>query len=294
MEIQMWLFWGCLTLVFIAGEMVKKESVFLWPGFGSSISCILALLSVPAAGQIAVFINISAILILLDRRFRERYRFKTARELSEGLAEDRLKKENRYVFKKNGPVWEIVFEKNSCTLKHSVGLIHIRNLIINNEKWITCSDLKNISSGLPDNKPDEYKNMSKEQLALENLYMAGNLPPEDIIDRISLDQIKKLRGLLHEKISAGGFDSPEEMMQGKSTLDFIEEYLKKNTNITGRSRKMPDRSETDRKAVSAAINRCRNNLKEHKELYAHLKSFIQARGDSFRYFPDRPIHWETD
>lgn len=175
-----------------------------------------------------------------------------------------------------------------------MGLSHIRNLLISQGKWITCTDLKNISSRILDKETDQYKNMSRDQLNLENLAAYENIPPEDIIDRLSMEKIKKLRNLLREKIAANDFKDMEERIQSKDILEFIEDYLKKNTNIMGRSRKMPDRLETDRKAVSAAINRCRNSIREHEELYTHFKSFIQAKGNSFRYLPDRPINWKTD
>ncbi|MFC1840510.1 NfeD family protein [Thermodesulfobacteriota bacterium] len=294
MDFQMWWIWAFLAAVFIAGEFLLNGSVLLWLGFGSAVSCILALLKTPTAGQAAVFFNLSFILILLERRFKERYRLKTWDELSEN--KEGLSNYNRehYVFQTKGPVWEIVFNGTSYTIKHSKGLSHIKNLIISQGKWITCTDLKNISSRILDNETDQYKDMSKNQLDLENLTAYENLLPEDIIDRLSMEQIKKLRELLKEKIDINDFSDPEELIQSKNTLDFIEDYLKKNTNILGKSRKMPDRAETDRKAVSAAINRCRKSLKEHKELYTHFKSFIQAKGNSFRYLPDRPIHWKTD
>lgn len=294
MEIQMWLVWGILAAVFITGEIILNGSFVLWLAFGSAVSCILALLHTPTAGQIAVFVNMSGILILLERRFKEHYRFKTWEEFSANNKGSPTGKPGHYALLKKGPVWEITFNGRSCTIKHSIGLSHIRNLIINQDKWITCTDLKNISSRILDDETDQYKNMSKEQLALENLTAYENLPPEEIIDRLSMDKIKKLKELLYEKIAAGDFKDPEERIQGKNTLEFIENYLKKNTNIRGRSRKMPDRAEADRKAVSAAINRCRKSIKEHKELYTHFKSFIKAKGNSFRYLPDRPIYWETD
>jgi len=288
----MWLIWGSLASLFIVGEIIKKESFFLWLGFGSAITCILALLSIPLAGQIAVFINTSGILMLLERRFNERYRFKTLEDMAENNNILSNNRPDQNVFRKNGPVWEIGFNGTSYIIKHSIGLSHIRNLIINQGQWITCMDLKNISSRVLDSETDQYKNMSKAQLGLENLISSENIPPEDIIDKLSLEKIKKIRDILREKIDVNDFNEPEELIQNKSNLKFIEDYLDKNTNDRGKSRKISDRAEADRKAVSAAINRSRKNLKEHKEIYTHIKSFIQAKGNSFRYLPDRPIHWQ--
>lgn len=103
MEIEMWLMWGLMAAIFIAGELILNGSFFLWLAFGSAVSCILALLETPASGQAAVFINLSFILILLERRFKERYRLKTREELSEN--KDALSIDNRdqCLFRKKRP-----------------------------------------------------------------------------------------------------------------------------------------------------------------------------------------------
>ena len=294
MEIKMWWIWAVFTAVFIVVEFIRKGSFILWLGFSSAVSCILSFLEASPAGQIAVFFNLSGILILLERRFNERYRFKTHQEMGE-LKEIGIKRKgDPNIFRRTGPVWEVVFNGDSFTIKHSIGLSHIRNLLIKQNQWISCTDLKNISSGINGSGKALYSSMSDEQLSIENLTRAGNMAPEDVIDRLSLENIKKMRDLLQEKKETDGFDDPEERMQLISSLDFIDDYLQKNIDIHGRSRKISDRGETDRKAVSAAINRARNSLKEQKQLYTHFKSFIQAKGNSFRYLPDRPINWITD
>ena len=84
MEIQTWWIWAVLTALFITGELIRR-SFLVWLGFASAVSCILSLLNTPFSGQIAVFINLSGILILLERRFKERYRFKTPQEMGESI-----------------------------------------------------------------------------------------------------------------------------------------------------------------------------------------------------------------
>jgi hypothetical protein len=292
--IQMWWIWAVLTAVFIIGEFIRNRSIFVWLGFASAVSCILSLLKTPFAGQVAVFINLSGILILLERRFKERYRFKTPQEMNVTKEHANITRSDQNIFRQVGPVWEVVFNSESFNVKHSIGLLHIRNLLINQNQWISCTDLKNISSGLNGSGNDLYNNMSHEQLSIENLSKTGNLAPEDIIDRLSLENIRKMRDLLHEKMEIDAFDNPEERIQLLNSLEFIDDYLKKNTDNRGKSRKISDRGELDRKAVSAAINRSRNSLKDQRELYTHFKSFIQAKGNTFRYLPDRPIDWITE
>jgi membrane protein implicated in regulation of membrane protease activity len=292
-EIQMWWIWAVLTAVFILGEFFHK-GFLLWLGFAAAVSCILSLLNTPAVGQIALFVNLSGILILLERRFKERYRFKTPEELSEEREEPVTVISDNNIFRRTGPVWEVAFNGESFTVKHSIGLTHISNLLINHGQWITCTDLKNISSGNNGSGENPYSGMSNEQLSIENLTRTHDFAPEDIIDRLSLENIKKMRALLLEKMETDNFNDPEERMQILNSIEFINDYLRKNTDVHGRSRKVSDRSEADRKAVSAAINRARNSVKEQKELYTHFKSFILAKGNAFRYLPDRPINWITE
>jgi membrane protein implicated in regulation of membrane protease activity len=287
----MWWVWMVLAGLFIMGEIFRHGSFFLWLGFGAAASGILALLDIQTPGQIAVFINISGILILLERRFLERYTFKQP-ERSVSFNDDLA---DINVFRRAGAGWEIKYGGKSYSIKHSKGLLHIRNLIVKKGEWIPCSVLKRLSADDgPENKYEHYATMTGKQLAAENLRVQEGIAPEDVISRLSLEKIKKLREALVERNAVDDFNSPEEKIDQLNTLEFIEKYLKKATNHKGRPRKLHDQSDTDRKAVSAAIYRCRNNLKEHKALYTHFKSFIQAEGNSFRYLPDRPVDWKTE
>jgi hypothetical protein len=199
------------------------------------------------------------------------------------------------VFRKSGAGWEIRYQGASYMIKHSIGLIHIRNLIIKKGEWIHCTILKRIATdNAPDAKYGAYMTMSKEQLERENLHLRDDMPAEEIIERLPLEKIKKIRDGLIERKALNDFKSPEERIDQLDQLDFIEKYLSNVTDKKGRSRKIHDQIDTDRKAVSAAINRCRNNFKQHKELYTHFKSFIQAERNAFRYLPDRPIQWKID
>jgi len=297
MQFEMWWIWMILAGLFIVGELFRKGSFFIWLGFGAAASGILALLGIEYAGQIAVFINISGILILLERRFSERYTFQKPpgpqpayRNIPLSHEEDDMN-----MFRKSGAGWEIRYDGKSYFFKHSIGLLHIRVLIIKKGEWIHCSELKRLSSNDgSDVKYNAYLTMTKEQLEGENLRIGQGLPPEDIIDRLPLEKIKELRDLLIERREINDFNSPEEKIEQLDTLNFIEKYLNQVTDKKGWSRKLLDQSDTDRKAVSAAINRCRNNFKEHKELFTHFKSFIQAEGNAFRYLPDRPINWKIE
>ena len=298
-----------LAAALLTAECIRAKSLFLWLGIGAAASGILALLAVPPAGQIFVFANVSGILILLEKRFLERYQFKksdaspphfgSAGITPTGAAgdpvdENKARREESNIFRKTGDVWEIRYAGESLIAKHSIGLTHIRNLIIHGGEWLHCSDLKRIAAGNPGGgRLNLYSGMDNETLELENLRPDLSLPPEKMVDRLSLAQIRKLRDFLAERKAADDFADPEERVDQLETLDFIEKYLSSATDKNGRPRAVLDQKDMDRKAVSIAINRSRNNLGNLPELQIHFKSFIQAEGNSFRYLPDRPIEWET-
>ena len=303
-HMEAWWVWMILAAALLLMEVFRTKSFFLWLSIGAASSGILALLAVSVPGQIVVCINISGILILLERRFSERYSFKKSSEeqTANGIFQEKTDeiageaaRRDLSIFRKSDDVWEIQYAGISYTAKHSIGMVHIRNLIINTGKWIHCSELKRIASGNPEDvRNSAYSGMSEELLELENLRSGKSLSAEKIIDRLSFDQIRKFRDMLLERKEADNFDSPEERMDQLSMLVFIEKYLNTATDKNGRPRRIPDQEDADRKAVSIAVNRCRANLQKHPELYIHLKSFIQAEGNSFRYLPDRPIDWKTD
>ena len=301
---QMWWMWMAFAAIFIVGEALRQGSFFLWLGFGAAVSGILALLGIPSLGQIVVFINISGILIVLERRFSERYAFKkpvppvgvpVESSPLDGLSMSNDEEQAQYVIRKTGTGWEIAYGGKSHAIKQSVGLFHIRNLILKPGEWIHCSELKRLSSeGLSDPKYHPYSRMTKDQLEAESLHVIGDHSTEDIIKQLPFEKIKMLKDALVERRESDNFDSPEDKIDQLKALEFIESHLNSITDNRGRPRKINDQADTDRKAVSAAINRCRNNLQEHRDLYTHLNSFIQAKGNAFRYLPDRPIEWKTD
>ncbi|MFC1554712.1 NfeD family protein [candidate division KSB1 bacterium] len=216
----------------------------------------------------------------------------TASQKEEAQEEMEIKDIN--IFRRSGAGWEIKYQGVSYSIKPSIGLLHIRNLITHNGEWLHCSELKRLVSENPaDKKHLPYSNMVGEQLDGENLRRKEDIRSEDMIKQMPLKKLKELRDDLLDKKEADSFENPEKKMDMLDTLEFIEKYLASVTDNKGRSRKIADDVDADRKAVSAAINRCRDSFKMHEDLYIHFKSFIKAENNSFRYLPDRPIDWET-
>ncbi len=198
-----------LAALCVMGEILRKGSFFLWLSLGAAASGILALLGIKTHGQIAVFINVSGILIVLERRFSERYTFKQISSIlpdrenlpsfdTRQLPHDQGDAIN--VFRKAGPGWEIRYRGESYTIKQSIGLIHIRNLIIKKGEWIHCSELKRLSAeDISEFQHEPYTTMTKDQLEGENLRASEDTLPEDVISHLPLYKIKKLRDAVIER-----------------------------------------------------------------------------------------------
>ena len=73
-----------LAALFLIFENLRTGAHFLWLSFGGAAAGVLGLLDVPVAGQIAVFIIFSGILIVFEKRFFDRYRFKKPDEMKLG------------------------------------------------------------------------------------------------------------------------------------------------------------------------------------------------------------------
>ena len=281
-----------LAALFLSGEIFHKGSYFLWLSLGAALSGIMSLLEIPAAGQAAVFINVSGILIVLERRFNERYTFKQPEKIIEPIL---YHEEENYIFRKTGSGWEIRYAGQSYIMKHCMGLIHIKNLIKHTGKWLRCTELKRLASeNLVESRYQPYSKMTGERLDEENLRRSEDIHPEDIISHLSLNELRRLRDELEDRKNAENFESPEDRIDQLDLLKKIEKYLSSITDHRGHPRKLIDETETDRKAVSAAINRCLRSMSEHKELHTHFKSFIHAEHSSYQYLPDRFIEWQTE
>jgi hypothetical protein len=179
-----------MAAVMLAIEVVRIRSFFLWLSIGAASSGILALLGISIPGQVVVFINISGILILLERRFSERFVFKQPEHNQSVTIAD----PNPNVFRRSGDFWEIKFAGVSHTAKNSIGLVHVRNLLLHAGEWVPCSELKRISSkNWGDSESISCGRMNDNQLEIENLRLTTDLSPEKLVDRLSLDKIRKLR-----------------------------------------------------------------------------------------------------
>jgi membrane protein implicated in regulation of membrane protease activity len=72
MDPRFWWIWAILAALFIVGEIVTTGFFLLWFGIGAAAAALVGLLGLGAAPQWAVFVILSAVLVLMSRRFAER------------------------------------------------------------------------------------------------------------------------------------------------------------------------------------------------------------------------------
>jgi membrane protein implicated in regulation of membrane protease activity len=73
MVIEGWLIWLIIAGVFAIGEILSEGFFLAWFAIGAAVASVAALLGLSTAWQWGLFIVISGILVLLSRRFAERF-----------------------------------------------------------------------------------------------------------------------------------------------------------------------------------------------------------------------------
>ena len=198
---------------------------------------------------------------------------------------------DKNIFKKEGSNWRICYNGKLVWVKHTKGCYYVAELLNNPNKEINAKDLQAIVDKfeLPD---EQYKNMSEEELKIEGMSVHVE-SPEDVIDKDLLatyrNNLKTIDADIEEAEGKGMTTKANQLQQQKIGM---EEFIRKNTNIKGKSRKVVDTSERTRLAVRGAIKTVYGNIEEvMPELSLHLKNHI-ATGHVCKYTPDKDYKWQ--
>lgn len=73
MVIESWLIWLIIAGIFAIGEILSEGFFLAWFAIGAAAACLAAFFGLNAAWQWGLFIVISGVLVLLSRRFAERF-----------------------------------------------------------------------------------------------------------------------------------------------------------------------------------------------------------------------------
>jgi inner membrane protein len=86
MQFEMWWFWFGLAAVFIVGEVFTQGFFLLWFGIGALVAGLLELVGAGPGLTWSAFVVVSAVLLLISRRFAERF----TKKQPPGIGADRL------------------------------------------------------------------------------------------------------------------------------------------------------------------------------------------------------------
>jgi len=101
--LEMWLIWMILAAIFIVGEIFTAGFFIMWFGIGAAAAGVGALLGLGAGWQLAIFILVSLILVLVSRKFAN----KITKEQPAGIGA------SRFVGKKAVVIQEINNDKGT-------------------------------------------------------------------------------------------------------------------------------------------------------------------------------------
>jgi len=73
MPASVWWIWMILAAICIIGEVFTAGFFLLWFGIGALVAGLLALMGLGAGWQWAVFVVVSGVLLVVSRRFAERF-----------------------------------------------------------------------------------------------------------------------------------------------------------------------------------------------------------------------------
>lgn len=199
---------------------------------------------------------------------------------------------SRNVFKKEGSNWRICYQGRQNFVKHTKGCYYIAELLNNPNKDIKAIGLQTIvdKSELPN---EDYETMTEEELQKESLSSFSD-NPIDILDHKGLQDFKKNLQTIDKQIEEAEKNGMTiKANHLKKQKAGIEEFIRKNTNNKGKSRKVPDSSEKTRKAVLASIKTAFDNIeKEMPEFSLHLKNHI-SKGYTYKYIPEKNLNWQV-
>lgn len=204
--------------------------------------------------------------------------------------------EETTVFRREGDVWRIVFTAKAVSLKHSMGLACLHQLLKNPNQDIHAPTLQAAAAQavshaqgsvevVHDADGDgEYSTAADQRDAIQ----AGSL-----LDQQALDQYKKKMEDIESEIrEAEANNDTGRVAKLKSDFNLLSNEVGRATGLGGELRNNDD-AERSRKAVSNAIRRAYAALKKkHPAIEQHFQRSVKIAA-VLSYRPEKPISWAT-
>ncbi len=179
--------------------------------------------------------------------------------------------QSRYLFRKTGEVWTLIFEGKTVLVKHTKGLTYIVQLLQNPRREFFAADLFAAAAG------------TSEAIGVSS---AGEILDSDAIAGYR-SHTKDLQDQLAEAIRNNDQGRKEAL---QDEIEQVTDQILAAKGFGGRSRDFSDDRERFRKSVSIAIDRSIETIREHAAALAdHLDRYI-SKGQFLSYAGDIP--WE--
>lgn len=176
-------------------------------------------------------------------------------------------------------------------MKDRDGLHYIHKLLQNAGENIRAEDLYWSHKKKPNNKAIiEYSKLTDEQLEALGLSRGSSNDKIFILDDRAILDIKSRQKQVARRIEE--VTDVEQKIELEDHLKILQDFLKKNTTPSGKSREATTSREKIRLAVTNAISRAITEISHnHESLGRHLLNSIYKGNDPV-YNPDQAIPWQ--
>ncbi len=201
------------------------------------------------------------------------------------------------VFRREGDVWRVVFEGRAVSLKHSIGLACLHQLLKNQDQDIHTSMLQAAASQAVPAAPGSADIVHDAEADGEYAVAADQrdmVPAGSVLDQQAIDEYKaRMENIESELREAETNNDTGRVEQLKREFNLLSQEVGRATGLHGQLRDNND-AERSRKAVSNAIHRAYAAIKKakHSALEKHLQKTVKI-ATFLSYRPEKPIPWAT-
>jgi hypothetical protein len=175
-------------------------------------------------------------------------------------------------FRKTGDFWEVSFDGEPATVKHSNGMEYIACLLEAPGRSLSCVELAQAALGV---SPSGAEVSSEDKASMSARFTRQNLQDREGLARIHRE-VKKID---EELADAEALHDSARIEQLRTDKGNLLAHVKKSSGRGGRTRIFSDEEEKARKAVSAAIQRAILRIRKLRPLLAdHLETLIKSGG----------------
>jgi methylmalonyl-CoA mutase cobalamin-binding subunit len=178
----------------------------------------------------------------------------------------------KYVFRRHGKGWEVVFRGKPALMRHSRGLFYISRLLAEPGRDVPAVSLLAAATGIDPRVPAGSSGLI-------------------LTDQARTEYESRFNELQEELQEAKANNDMGRIERAQTEMEALGTEIARATGLSGRKRELTD-AEKVRKAVSNAVTRAIDSFdeKKYRELVQHLRASISS-GRFFKYDPEQSIDW---